>query len=205
MLRCCIMDYAERRKAQAEQTEQTILHTALMLMRERGFDAVSVRDICRQAGITTGAFYHHFPSKEALLAKGFIPLEQYMSQALNGHEGEDISHRLWIILSTYGRYIEEECGESARRYYQDRLAGYKGALPLDPTRTIRTVLVDCFSQDPIVADPAQQWSPEWLADFCYCHFRGMVIDWLLHDRSYGLVQRMREHFDFLLHLAAIPD
>ena len=69
------MSYAQRRQAQARQTERNILQAALTLMRERGFDKVSIRDICKQAGITTGAFYHHFPSKESLLNKGFAPLD----------------------------------------------------------------------------------------------------------------------------------
>ena len=61
------MDYAQRRKLQSQETERKILYAALDLMRERGFEKVSVRDICKAAGITTGAFYHHFPSKDALL------------------------------------------------------------------------------------------------------------------------------------------
>ena len=31
-----------------------------------GYDATSVSDICREAGVSKGAFYHHFPSKQAL-------------------------------------------------------------------------------------------------------------------------------------------
>ena len=31
-----------------------------------GYDAASVSDICREAGVSKGAFYHHFPSKQAL-------------------------------------------------------------------------------------------------------------------------------------------
>lgn len=31
-----------------------------------GYDAASVADICREAGVSKGAFYHHFPSKQAL-------------------------------------------------------------------------------------------------------------------------------------------
>ena len=55
------MDYAQRRKLQGKETERRILNAALDLMRDRGFDKVSIRDICKEAGITTGAFYHHFP------------------------------------------------------------------------------------------------------------------------------------------------
>ena len=57
------MDYRQRRKEQAQQTEQAILQAAMELARENSFDKVSVRDICQRAGITTGAFYHHFRSK----------------------------------------------------------------------------------------------------------------------------------------------
>ena len=58
------MDYHERRRLQAQQTQQAILEAAMVLSRENSFDKVSVRDICQKAGITTGAFYHHFRSKE---------------------------------------------------------------------------------------------------------------------------------------------
>ena len=105
------MSYAQRRQAQARQTERNILQAALTLMRERGFDKVSIRDICKQADITTGAFYHHFPSKESLLNKGFAPLDDYMEAALRGHEADEPAERLGHILSAYARFMEEEGGE----------------------------------------------------------------------------------------------
>lgn len=43
-----------------------LLDAALGLVREKGFAATSVDDLCRAAGVTKGAFFHHFPSKEAL-------------------------------------------------------------------------------------------------------------------------------------------
>ena len=68
-------DYKQRRQREAAQTEQAILKAAMQLCRRKAFDKVSVREICSLAGITTGAFYHHFPSKEALLTKGFSSLD----------------------------------------------------------------------------------------------------------------------------------
>lgn len=50
------MDYRQRRKEQAQQTEQAILQAAMELARENSFDKVSVRDICQRAGITTAPF-----------------------------------------------------------------------------------------------------------------------------------------------------
>jgi TetR/AcrR family transcriptional regulator, transcriptional repressor for nem operon len=48
---------------------EKILKEAARLFRERGFDGAGVAEIMRAAGLTHGAFYAHFPSKEALEAE----------------------------------------------------------------------------------------------------------------------------------------
>ncbi len=50
----------------APSARAKLLNAALKLMRQRGYDAVAVDDLCREAGVTKGAFFHHFKSKEAL-------------------------------------------------------------------------------------------------------------------------------------------
>src|SRR5271155_5553708 len=46
-----------------------ILAAAGRLFRLRGFDDVTVAEVMKDAGLTHGAFYGHFPSKEALIAE----------------------------------------------------------------------------------------------------------------------------------------
>ena len=138
------MDYAQRRKLQGKETERRILNAALDLMRDRGFDKVSIRDICKEAGITTGAFYHHFSSKEALLESGFAPLDDYMAGALAGHEEEPPDLRLWRILSAYAKFMEQS-GELIGRYYQRRIAE-PGTRSMDATRYTLRAMLDCFRQ-----------------------------------------------------------
>ena len=43
-----------------------ILEAAFKLVRARGYSATSVDELCKAAGVTKGAFFHHFASKEAL-------------------------------------------------------------------------------------------------------------------------------------------
>jgi TetR/AcrR family transcriptional regulator, transcriptional repressor for nem operon len=45
---------------------QKLLDAALLLIREQGYSATSVDELCAQAGVTKGAFFHHFKSKDAL-------------------------------------------------------------------------------------------------------------------------------------------
>jgi len=43
-----------------------LLDAALSLVRKQGWAATSIDQLCRAAGVTKGAFFHHFESKEAL-------------------------------------------------------------------------------------------------------------------------------------------
>ena len=50
----------------SEETRAKIIEAAIKLFSTRGFNAASVDDICKEAGISKGAFYHHFESKQLL-------------------------------------------------------------------------------------------------------------------------------------------
>ncbi len=53
-------------QVRGEETRNTILEAALGLFSQHGYDATSVDQICQGAGISKGAFYHHFSSKQDL-------------------------------------------------------------------------------------------------------------------------------------------
>jgi len=51
----------------SQETRRALIHTATRLWSERGFDRVTVADICAAAGLGRTTFYLHFESKEQLL------------------------------------------------------------------------------------------------------------------------------------------
>src|SRR5262245_718421 len=56
-------------REQMAEHRQKILESAGKLFRAKGFEAVTVADVMKAAGLTHGGFYGHFKSKDDLIAE----------------------------------------------------------------------------------------------------------------------------------------
>jgi TetR/AcrR family transcriptional repressor of nem operon len=56
-------------RIQAAENRQTVIDVASRLFRERGFDGIGLKDLMKGAGLTQGAFYKQFASKDDLAAQ----------------------------------------------------------------------------------------------------------------------------------------
>jgi len=61
-----LMDHENTTPLPKAGARQNLLDAALALVREKGYSSTSVDELCAQAGVTKGAFFHHFKSKDAL-------------------------------------------------------------------------------------------------------------------------------------------
>ena len=52
-----------------QDTRTRLLETALELIWQSNYNSVGVNEICKQAGVTKGGFYHHFESKASLFCE----------------------------------------------------------------------------------------------------------------------------------------
>jgi AcrR family transcriptional regulator len=84
----------------AETTRLRILSVALALFREHGFEGTTMRKVAEGAGLSLGAAYHHFASKQAIVAA-------FYEQQLDAHEEaaalegvDDLRERISIVLHT---------------------------------------------------------------------------------------------------------
>lgn len=58
-----------------------LLHEAMRLFGERGFDAVTTREICAAAGVNPGAIHYHFGDKDGLYAEVLgLPVRELLQQ-----------------------------------------------------------------------------------------------------------------------------
>lgn len=187
------MDYQARRQAQAEQTRRAILDAAAALARQVGFDRMTIREICQAAHVTTGAFYHHFSSKEDLLNQGFDSLDTFMEEALAPYRDAPPIQRLEALLKLYAQYMEGLGWETVARYYGRRLANPVAA-SMSPKRYTLRAMLECLTalaQEGVLT-PA--YTPEWTAEFFFRHFRGVVVDWTLHRGDYPLWPKLTQDY-----------
>ena len=56
-------------RTQAAENRETVINVASRLFREHGFDGIGLKDLMEGAGLTQGAFYKQFASKEDLAAQ----------------------------------------------------------------------------------------------------------------------------------------
>ena len=65
------------------ETRNRILEAAEQCFARYGYDSTGVAEICKTAGISKGALYHHFPSKQAIFVEMF---ENWMHGFVTGME-----------------------------------------------------------------------------------------------------------------------
>jgi TetR/AcrR family transcriptional regulator, transcriptional repressor for nem operon len=89
-------------KEKSAENRAALVETAARLFRERGIDGVGVAEISKAAGLTHGALYGQFPSKQALIAEalahGIAASQAYMT-APKPHGAPTLSDQLNRYLS----------------------------------------------------------------------------------------------------------
>jgi TetR/AcrR family transcriptional regulator, transcriptional repressor for nem operon len=89
-------------REQVQENRRTILESAARLFKARGFEAVTVADVMKAAGLTHGGFYGYFKSKDDLIAATLahavapgsqpeVDLAQYASTYLTLKHRDDIA------------------------------------------------------------------------------------------------------------------
>ena len=100
-----------KRTRQPELKRQKLIEAAIRLILKRGYNATTVDDICAEAKITKGSFFHHFKNKEeigqaAVKAWGEFGQSIYAEAWKQPGEPLEEIHRLFNIMEGITRRPE---------------------------------------------------------------------------------------------------
>ena len=152
-------------KKQAAENREALLQAANRLFRQRGIDGVGVAEIADEAGLTHGALYAHFPSKEALAAEAFShgfagnlantkawarerdrSFEEHLGGLISTHMRDDWEAGCPMAASAseigrHGRAISATFAQAFEQLAAMIEASLKGAIPLRKRRRLAIAAV----------------------------------------------------------------
>jgi AcrR family transcriptional regulator len=99
-----------QKQLQSEQTRQQIIDTAAQLFASKGFHGTSMSDLASATGLTKGAFYHHFESKDALFFAVVQSVREKWQDAVGQQvaQAENALDQLAILLNSHAQLLRQE-------------------------------------------------------------------------------------------------
>ena len=185
------------RKEQAAETKKMLFSSALQLLREEGFDKITIRDIVRRAGVSIGTFYNYYATKLDVYYETYIIADEYFDTIVKSELEQipDTHQRLHCFFDYYARYNCEISDPALTRllYNADNKCFDRhsdiGMIPL------LTSIVEEGLKDGTLT--ATQSATE-ITRFLMISLRGLVYDWCTHDCSYDLRQAVADYSELLL-------
>lgn len=108
------------RERKRQETRERIVDAAAELFAERGFDAVSVMEIARRAGVVEKTVFNHFPVKEGLVFDADPPMRAALLDAVRRRPaGESVAAAAGsFVVSAVGMLGSPEAADGVARMAQ---------------------------------------------------------------------------------------
>ncbi|WP_233488653.1 TetR/AcrR family transcriptional regulator [Blastococcus sp. TF02-09] len=106
-----------RREQRYQETRARIVDAAAELFAERGFDAVSVVEVAKRAGVVEKTVFNHFPMKEGLVFDADPPMREALLDAVRSRpSGESVSAAAGsFVVAAVGLLGAPEAAEGVAR------------------------------------------------------------------------------------------
>jgi AcrR family transcriptional regulator len=110
-----------KQQLKSKETKERIFQAAKNILQRSGYEALSIKNICEEAGVSNGSFYHHFKTKDDLLSY-YIEAQPTINPELLGlpQNKEDAKRAIVEVYLNYVSYCKELGVEFMAGYYTPR-------------------------------------------------------------------------------------
>jgi AcrR family transcriptional regulator len=183
-----------KRQEQALETKERIYSAAIDLMDRDGFENITIADISKKAGVSVGAFYHYFTSKNDILAEIFHKADEYFStQVITGLEKESIPEKIVEYFDHYAKFNLSSGVEMTQQLFNPKIKFF-----IKKDRPMLIFLEDLIQEGQERKEIRADEDPEELSRFLFVMARGIVFEWSLYDGSYDLEATMHKYIERLV-------
>jgi AcrR family transcriptional regulator len=97
-----------QRQQQAIDTKNKILCVIREMLKKKSFDELRIEEICRNADVSVGAFYHHFMSKDGIIIELYRETDKlFETQVAAGLQAREPAERVLEYLMCQCEYAQE--------------------------------------------------------------------------------------------------
>lgn len=195
----------DKRKVQGAETKRKLYKIAEKLFAERDFTSVSVEDITDEAGITKGAFYVHFESKDALIA---LLVADYANRADMDYKtfletlppDMPVSEVLLALIEKIADMLADTIGcNNMKKVYQILLAGTVDTEAVKGYgRKLYTLFQGVLEKGIHNGDFKSILPADLLAQHFVMAIRGVSYEWCVRHPDFDLKKEAITHFKLLL-------
>ena len=110
-----------RQQQKSRETREKIFQAAKRILQKEGYEELSIKNICEEAGVSNGSFYHHFKTKDDLLSY-YIEEQPQIDPGLLELPGSVAGVKKGIIqvYMNYVRYCRQLGVEFMAEYYDTK-------------------------------------------------------------------------------------
>ena len=190
------------RQKQAIATKQKLYDTVMRLGEKKNFADIRVVDICNEAHVSVGTFYHYYPSVSAVFQEQYQNYDKYIVEAIN-NDSKNCTTEYDSILRLFElkyEYVSENGVQLIVRQYSGHFAQIESANSVfySKERITYKTLIGLLISGREKGDFRLEDSPEFIADALLIYSRGITIDWALQNGSYDLIETGLRYIRFML-------
>ena len=178
------------RSIKSAKVRKRIMEVGYEMIRQNGIDAVGIREIAENAGVSTGTLYYYFKNKEEILWAHAIENSDRFPECAKKLNPEDSAFNR--IVEYCGKYLADvvmEDGPEIIIWIIQRKQTSEGL-----SQTILSLVREGIESGEFT----QEKTPEELTTFILDCYRGATYAWYRSDGTIDLRRTIREHIGFPL-------
>ncbi len=139
-----------RQQQKSKETKERIFQAAKRILQHSGYETLSIKNICEEAGVSNGSFYHHFKTKDDLLSY-YIEDQPGMEPDLLEipQNTEEAKAAIVSVYLNYVKYCRELGVDFIAEYYTPRNQALNPNIRTE--RPYPIVTVQCYLEKAITA------------------------------------------------------
>ncbi len=132
--------HISRQQQKSRVTREKIFQAAKRILQKKGYEELSIKNICEEAGVSNGSFYHHFKTKDDLLSYYIEEQPQIDPDLLELPDSvAGVKKGIIQVYMNYVRYCRELGVEFMAEYYDTKNQALNASIRTERPYPIVTV------------------------------------------------------------------